>query len=363
MVRFQEEKLLTNVLGLEYVELYVSDVHQAVQFYRSLGFEIVDHPASMKELHDRVSFAVRSHNIQLILTTALVGSSAVAEHIRVHGDGVKDIALTVTGVDELFENAIRNGADIVASPSKQDCSRGSLRTACVGVFGDLVHTLIEQSDGLEAPPANSMTPSVSQQPNMGIEGIDHIALALNCNELDRWASFYIDAFGFLETHQELVSTEHSAMRSKVVQSKNGKVCFPMMEPSPGKRKSQIDHFIECHQGPGTQHLAFRSSNIIESVASFLALGLEFLTIPKSYYSDVEARVGQLPELGDLEKYGILADRDATGMLLQIFTKPIGSRPTLFLELVERRGAEGFGNGNIKALFKAVESGLVVEKGA
>lgn len=344
-----------SVLGIDYIEIYVSNTLQASHFYRSvLGFQATEIPETIKPSCHESSIALTCGDTRFVLTAPLSPSSAVAEHIRVHGEGVKDVALAVDNVDEFFRAATQLGARGIVSPETQEFPAGHLRTARIGVMGDMVHSLVDRTK-MGSP----LTSASGQRKSAGtletsLTGIDHVALALNTGELDRWATFYVGALGFVETHQEDVSTEHSAMRSKVVQSANSRVRFPMMEPAVGIRKSQIENYIECHHGPGTQHLAFLSSDIASSVSALASAGVEFLPTPDAYYHRLEARVGRLTELETLKKFGILADRDKSGMLLQIFTKPIGSRATLFVEIVERRGAEGFGSGNIRALFEAVE---------
>lgn len=343
-------------MNIDHVEFYVLDNVQAARFYQTaLGFQVISTPELTSNSKDRSSIVLGLGNIRLVLTSPLGGFSSVAEHIQVHGDGIRDIALTVTNVEELFERAIAKGARAIAGPSTSVILGERRRTAAIGVFGDVVHTLIEENPARNTPLRRDTTyKGAMPLSQTGIEGVDHLAFALKMGELDKWVDFYVNALSFQETHQENVSTEYSAMRSKVVQTENGSVKFPMMEPAIGKRKSQIEHYIESHNGPGTQHLAFLSADIVVSVSAMLAAGIQFLPTPEPYYEQLEARVGSLSDLERLKKHGVLVDRDAAGLLLQVFTKPIGLRPTLFLEVIERRGAEGFGSGNIKALFEAVE---------
>jgi 4-hydroxyphenylpyruvate dioxygenase len=356
MVMISIDSSIGRVRGIRFVELYVSSLKQAEQFYvHVLGLKIAHTPVLERDKTDRVSTTLESGDIRIVLTSPLGNSSAVTAHIQTHGEGVKNIALNVTNIDQLFEKAIQNGATAILSPITQNSPGGSFRSACIGVAGDLVHTLVEDNDYHRLNSIDSPAYcSPSDVPSGGLESIDHLALALNEGDLDRCAKFYIEAFGFCETHNEQVSTEYSAMKSKVVQSANGRVRLPLTEPAVGRRKSQIKHYLESHVGPGVQHIAFRSSDIIASVTNMTAAGMDFLPTPETYYHDLQARVGHLSNFDDLKRFGILVDRDVTGHLLQVFTKPIGRRPTLFLELIERQGAEGFGSGNIKALFEAVE---------
>jgi 4-hydroxyphenylpyruvate dioxygenase len=340
------------VESIHHVELYVSNSHQAAHFYRTaLGFEIVGRLDSAGPSADRTSVAIRQGAIRLLLTAPLNASSGVAEHLRVHGEGIKDIAFSVSDVDAAFARAVDAGARLVRAPANEAIGSGRVRTARIASCGVLEHTLTIDDT---AEPWSPWAGAGAQDAIAGLESIDHIALAVSAGELDAWVAFYLSAFGFKESHQEDVSTEYTAMRSKVVQSPNAAVRFPMMAPAPGRRKSQIDTYIESHGAPGAQHLALRARDIVQSVAA-MSSSIDFLPTPSAYYDSLASRVGDVAaEISALQRYGILADRDASGLLLQVFTRPIGPRPTLFLELIERRGADGFGSGNIKALFEAVE---------
>ncbi|HLG59852.1 MAG TPA: 4-hydroxyphenylpyruvate dioxygenase [Vicinamibacterales bacterium] len=342
------------VYGVDYVEIYVSNCRQAAYYYRTaLGFTMIGQVAQ-DDAGGRRSIALQQGDIRLILTSPITPSSEVAEHIYRHGEGIKDVALAVTDAERVFDHAVAAGASPLAFPTTRQLPRATIRTAKIGTCGNLVHTLVERPAGSIYEWPGVVTGRPRGTPNTGLVDIDHLALAVGAGELEPHVDFYISALGFEETHQENVTTEYSAMRSKVVQSPNGRVRFPIMEPAPGRRRSQIDSYVNAHQGPGVQHLALRSNDIVSSVA-MLADVIDFLPTPDAYFDSLPARVGDLAgELKALRHYGILADRDATGLLLQVFTKPIGARPTLFLEVIERRGAEGFGGGNIKALFEAVE---------
>ena len=345
------------VHGIHHVEIYVANTHQAAHFYRSvLGFHIVGTCSADAERPDRTTIAVEREDVRLLLTAPLTAASPVAEHIRLHGEGVKDVAFFVRDVDELFDRATARGARPLQPPSTSGRGGLPVRTACIGACGDLVHSLFSRQ-----PERRAFVPGLvsasrdAPVPDTALEAIDHVALALKAGELDSWVEFYTTALGFEETHQEQVSTEYSAMRSKVVATPNGAVRFPLLEPAPGRRRSQIEAYVDSHEGPGAQHVAFRSRDIVTSVRA-MAQGVEFLPTPSPYYESLAARVGALPDdIDALRRHGILVDRDPTGLLLQVFTRPIGPRPTLFLEVIERRdGARGFGSGNIKALFEAVE---------
>jgi 4-hydroxyphenylpyruvate dioxygenase len=344
---------LSSIRGIDHVEIYVSNCHQAAHYYRTaLGFTVVGHSRDEPGA-DRTSIAMQREDIRLLLTAPLTPSSEVAQHLHLHGEGIKDVALTVADIEEVFDRAVAAGGRALDAPSAAAIQ--PIRTARLAAYGDLVHSLIERPpDWLWLPPRIVPSPTKLDAPDTGLVAIDHLGVAVAAGEVDRQVRFYIDALGFEEGHREDVRTEYSAMRSKVVQTPDAKVRFPIMEPAPARRPSQIDTYIDSHHGPGVQHLAFRSNDIVKS-ASVLAATIEFLPTPDSYYDSLENRVGDLAgEIASLRRYGILADRDATGLLLQVFTRPIGTRPTLFLEVIERRGAKGFGSGNIKALFEAVE---------
>lgn len=341
---------VAGVRGIHHLEMYVSDARRAAGFYRTvLGFEAIDLDGRVAPSADRTTVAMQRGRVRLLLTAPATSDGEVAEHIRRHGDGIKDIAFVVDDVDALFERATARGARPLHAPSTLLGETGSARFAIIGVCGDVAHSLYDRA------PAPSRRTSSRPPLDTALDGIDHVAFALEAGELDRWVEFYVSALGFEETHQEQVSTEYSAMRSKVVATTNGAVRFPLMEPAPGKRQSQIEAYVQSHGGPGAQHLAFSSHDIVKSVSAMRA-GLEFLPTPAPYYDSLPGRVGSLPaDMEALQRHGILVDRDSAGLLLQVFTKPVGERPTLFFEVIERRnGARGFGSGNIRALFEAVE---------
>jgi 4-hydroxyphenylpyruvate dioxygenase len=346
----------SKITGIDYIEIYVSNCTSAAHYYRTaLGFDVLGQVEYSADA-DRASMVVQQGNVRLLLTAPRTASSDVAAHLEIHGEGVRDVALSVTSVDQVFESAIAWSALPLQPPAARSAAGESFRVARIAPPGGaVVHSLIECAPGsshcaFDLSPGDAMPASF----RAGLVGIDHLALAVPAGELDRQAAFYVAALGFKETHQEDVTTEYSAMRSKVVQTPDGAVRLPIMEPAVGRRQSQIDSYIHAHDGAGVQHLAFRSDDIVASAAA-IADGVTFLPTPDAYYERLEARVGPLAdEMPALRHHGILVDRDSTGLLLQVFTRPIGPRPTLFLEVIERRGANGFGGGNIKALFQAVE---------
>jgi 4-hydroxyphenylpyruvate dioxygenase len=342
--------------GFDYIQLYVGNARHTAHFYRTtFGFQPVAYAGLETGERDHASFVMEQGEIRLILTSAISPDSPVAAHVSLHGDSVKDIAFRVDDAIAAFDTAIERGATPVLEPTMVEGENGRWIKATVATCGHTVHSFIQRdSEFLLFPgyqPLKNLQPAIGS----GLTEIDHIALSVEAGSLDRWIEFYKDVLGFHQSHQEDVSTEHSAMNSKVVQNPTGEIKFPMMEPAAGRRKSQIDEYLTFHRGPGVQHLAFLSGDIVQSVRVLRENTIEFLNTPTSYYNMLEDRVGRLDEDPEtLQALGILADRDDWGYLLQIFTRPLQTRPTLFMEVIQRSGARGFGGGNIKALFEAVE---------
>jgi 4-hydroxyphenylpyruvate dioxygenase len=340
-----------------YIELYVGNAHQAAHFYRtSFGFIPVAYAGFETGVRDRVSFIMEQGQIRLILTAASSPESEVAEHVRLHGDGVKDIAFVVDDAARTFEAAVKRGAIPVMSPSLYETIGGLLVKSTIAACGHTVHSFIERGGSqYTLPPQYRALPKTSPVLSTGLETIDHIAISVEHGTLKEWADFYKNVLDFHQSHNEDVFTEYSAMNSTVVQSANGRIKFPIMEPALGPRKSQIDEYLEFNRGPGAQHVAFLSGNIVETVRLLRRNSIEFLFSPDTYYQMLEGRVGKIDEdLDSLRELNILADRDQWGYLLQIFSKPLQSRPTFFVEIIQRIGARGFGSGNIRALFEAIE---------
>jgi 4-hydroxyphenylpyruvate dioxygenase len=343
--------------GIDHVELFVGNAKQAAYFYtRAYGFKLVAYSGLETGARDRASYVIQQGRIRLVLTGALHSDSPIAEHHRHHGDGVKVIALSVPDVDHAWHEATTRGADGVVEPHDSSDEHGTVRMATIKTYGETLHTFVARSGyagpflpGYEAREDNSVDTGM-------LLAIDHIVG--NVEHMDPWVSFYEDVFNMKEMlhfTDEAISTEYSALMSKVVADGKGVVKFPINEPAEGKRKSQIEEYLEFYEGPGAQHLAVATRDIVNTVAEMRRRGVEFLDIPASYYEEVPARVPEVaPILDDLRTQGILVDRDDEGYLLQIFTKPVGDRPTVFLEVIERHGARGFGDGNFKALFEALE---------
>jgi 4-hydroxyphenylpyruvate dioxygenase len=346
--------------GIDHVELWVGNAAQAAYFYReAFGFEQVAYAGLETGVRDRVSFVLQQGRIRLVLTGALTPGHEIAQHHARHGDGVKVIALGVPDAEYAYRTAVERGAQGVREPHAERDDHGAVKLATIAAYGDTLHTFVERSgyDGAFLPGfvPEKLAPHGG---GVGLLAIDHIVGNVELGHMETWVKFYEDVFGMTEMlhfSDEDISTEYSALMSKVVTSGNGRIKFPINEPAEGKRKSQIDEYLEFYGGPGAQHIAVATRDIVKTVGLLRERGVEFLKTPESYYDDVPERIGEIEEdLEDLRKLGILVDRDDEGYLLQIFTKPVGDRPTMFFEVIERHGARGFGEGNFKALFEAIE---------
>ena len=345
--------------GIHHVELYVGNALQAAYFYaHAFGFKRVAYRGLETGTRDQVSHVLQQGRIRLVLTGALHSGSPIAAHQHRHGDGVKDIALRVPSVDNAYREATSRGATGVCEPREVSDERGAIKVATIETYGETLHTFVEILD-YDGPFLPGFEPVEDGTEDSGmLLALDHIVGNVELGSMETWVKFYEDVFGMTEMihfSDDDISTEYSALMSKVVSDGKGLVKFPINEPAEGKRKSQIDEYLEFYEGPGAQHLAVATRDIVGTVTELRRRGVEFLTIPPAYYEDVPTRVPEVAEqLVDLREQGILVDRDDEGYLLQIFTKPVGDRPTLFFEIIERHGARGFGDGNFKALFEAIE---------
>ncbi len=342
--------------GIDHVELYVGNALQAAYYYaHAFGFTEVAYQGLETGSREKVSHVLKSGRIRLVLTGALHSDSAIAAHQRKHGDGVKVIALGVPSVDAAFREATARGARPIAEPNDVTDEHGTVRLASIATYGETVHTFVERGE-YDGPFLPGFVARDAPGGHDMLLTVDHIVG--NVEDMNPWVKFYEDVFAMKEMIHFTdgdISTEYSALMSKVVTNGSGSVKFPINEPADGKRKSQIEEYLEFYEGPGPQHLALATRDIVGTVAELRRRGVEFLTIPDSYYDEVPGRVPEVaPQIHDLREQGILVDRDDEGYLLQIFTKPIGDRPTLFFEIIERHGARGFGDGNFKALFEALE---------
>jgi 4-hydroxyphenylpyruvate dioxygenase len=346
--------------GTDYVEFYVGNARQAAYFYRAaFGMKLVAYAGPETGLRDRASYVVQQDKIRLVLTTPLRPSNAVADHIARHGDGVKDIALWVDDAVSAWRETTRRGARSVREPWVLTDEHGTVRMASIATYGDTVHTFVERKDykGPFLPGFEAVDHDPVVRP-VGLKYIDHIVGNVGWNEMNSFVDFYRNVMGF-EMYQSFddkdISTEYSALMSKVMSNGNGRVKFPINEPAEGRKKSQIEEYLEFHNGPGAQHLALATDDILTTVSKLREQGIEFLLVPESYYTELEARVGKIDEpMEELKKLNLLVDRDEEGYLLQIFTRPVEDRPTVFFEIIQRKGGRSFGKGNFKALFEAIE---------
>jgi 4-hydroxyphenylpyruvate dioxygenase len=346
--------------GTDYVEFYVGNAKQASHFYRgAFGFQLVGYRGPETGVRDRSSYLLQQNKIRLVLTTPLRPEHPAAAHVHRHGDGVRDIALWVDDAREAFRLAVERGARPAQEPTVLRDDDGEVVLAAIQTYGDTIHTLVERSDyrGLFLPGFRRVEPRYQPAP-VGLQYVDHIVGNVELGRMNEWVGFYERVMGFknlISFDDKDISTEYSSLMSKVVSSGNERIKFPINEPAQGKKKSQIDEYLEFYGGPGAQHLALATNDIIETVTALRDRGVEFLTVPTTYYDELQGRVGRIDEPVDtLQDLGILVDRDPDGYLLQIFTKPVEDRPTLFYEIIERKGARSFGKGNFKALFEAIE---------
>ncbi len=344
--------------GIDHVELWVGNAAQAAYFYReALGFEQVAYAGLETGIRDRVSFVLRQGRIRLVLTGALTPGNEIGEHHARHGDGVKVIALGVPDVEHAYRHAVERGATGLREPWEESDEHGVVRMADIATYGDTVHRFVDRSEysGTFLPGYADVEHPAEEEM---LVAIDHVVGNVELGAMEQWVKYYEDVFGMTEMihfSDEAISTEYSALMSKVVTSGDGRVKFPINEPAEGKRKSQIDEYLEFYEGAGAQHIALATRDIVATVAELTARGVQFLRTPESYYAEVPDRVGEIAEsIEDLQRLGILVDRDDEGYLLQIFTKPVQDRPTVFFEIIQREGAKGFGAGNFKALFEAIE---------
>ena len=354
------------VTGWDAIVFVSGNATQSAQYYQSVwGMDLVAYSGPENGNRDHKSFVLKSGSIKFVIKGAVDPNSELVEHHRKHGDGVVDIALEVPDVDKCIDQARSVGAKIVREPEDITDEHGTVRIAAIATYGDTVHTLVDRSkyDGPYLPgycEASSTFVKREGQPKRLFQALDHIVGNVELGKMDEWVTFYNKVMGFVNMAEFIgddIATDYSALMSKVVANGNHRVKFPLNEPAAAKKKSQIDEYLEFYCGPGAQHLAVATNDILNSVDALRANGVEFLDTPDSYYEDPElrARIGNVRvPVEELQKRGILVDRDEDGYLLQIFTKPLGDRPTVFFELIERHGSLGFGKGNFKALFEAIE---------
>ncbi len=347
--------------GTDYVEFYVGNAKQAAHFYQAaFGFRPIAYSGLETGNRDNTSYLLVQGKIRFVLTSALHGKSAVADHVKLHGDGVRDVALWVDDATSAYEETMSRGAESVHGPIVLEDEHGKVIKAAIRTYGDTIHTFVERRNynGIFLPGFIAWENEFYSVPDVGLKYVDHCVGNVHLGEMDTYADFYADVLGFrnlLTFDDKDISTEYSALMSKVMANGNDRIKFPINEPAAGKKKSQIEEYLDFYGGPGIQHVAMATDNIIETVTALRSRGIQFLNIPESYYDSVLDRVGTIDEeLLPLKELGILVDRDDEGYLLQIFSKPVQDRPTLFYEIIQRKGARSFGKGNFKALFESIE---------
>jgi len=346
--------------GTDYIEFYVGNAKQAAHYYQSvLGFQPVAYSGPETGVRDRASYAIRQNKITFVLTTPIRAKNPIADHIYKHGDGVKVLALKVTDATSAWKETTKRGGKSYLEPKTIKDKQGKVVLSGIHTYGEVVHLFVERDDytGPFMPGFVKWEPAF-RSIETGLQHVDHCVGNVGWNQMNPWVKFYEDVMGFrniLSFDDKDISTEYSALMSKVMSNGNGFVKFPINEPAEGKKKSQVEEYLEFYDGEGVQHIAMATNNIIETVTDLQNRGLDFLKVPSTYYDTLLDRVGHIDEeLNALKKLGILVDRDDEGYLLQIFTKPVEDRPTLFFEIIQRKGAKSFGKGNFKALFEAIE---------
>ena len=343
---------------VHHLEFYVGNAKQAAYYYRNaFGFSQFAYAGLETGQRDRTSYALTQGTLRFVLTAAQHSGSPVSEHVKKHGDGVRDIVLEVDDADQAFELAVSRGAEPAAEPHTLSDEHGSARRATVKVYGDTVHSFISLKD-YHGPFLPGFVEAEATGREAGLLRLDHYVANVELGAMQKWADWYHRVFGFTQFmtfDDKDISTEYSALNSIVMANDSRSIKFPINEPAPGRRKSQIEEYLDCYEGPGVQHIALLSADIIRTVGRLRDNGVEFLTVPDTYYEALRRRVGGIDEaIESLRELGILVDRDEEGYLLQIFTQPVEDRPTLFYEIIQRKGCQGFGKGNFKALFESIE---------
>jgi 4-hydroxyphenylpyruvate dioxygenase len=346
------------VHGIDHLELFTGNAAQAAYYFtRAFGFSETAYSGLETGRRDRVSHVLEQGRIRLVVTGTLSGDDEIGEHHKRHGDGVHKVALSVPDAAAAYWHAVELGARGVTTPHWAEDDHGRVQLSSVATYGDTLHMFV-QRDGYAGPFLPGFEARGEASGEGLFAGIDHVVGNVELGHMEEWVGYYERVFGMTELihfSDEAISTEYSALMSKVVTDGSGRLKFPINEPAEGKRKSQIDEYLDFYRGAGVQHLALSTRDIVRTVGELRERGVEFLPIPESYYDEVPGRIGRIEQdLGDLRRLGILVDRDDEGYLLQIFTKPLGDRPTMFLEVIERHGSRGFGEGNFKALFEAIE---------
>ena len=344
--------------AVHHVEFYVGNAKQAAFYYRkAFGYNQTAYSGLETGDREKASYVLEQGRVRLVFSTPLNGNNELAEHIRRHGDGVKDIAFHVDDAKACYEACIARGAKSAREPETLSDENGSVTKASIFTYGETLHSFISHDD-YNGPFLPGFIEKKVEGEDVGLKYIDHIVGNVELGKMEHWVNFYADVMGFSQIQEfsdEDIATEYSALMSKVMESDNGRIKFPINEPAEGKKKSQIDEYLDFYDGPGVQHVALLTSDIIKTIKKLKENGIEFLEVPDTYYEDLTKRVGVIDEdIEVLRKLKILVDRDDEGYLLQLFTKPVEDRPTVFYEVIQRKGSKGFGIGNFKALFEAIE---------
>lgn len=346
--------------GTDHIEFWVGNAKQSAMYYMAaLGFELVAYAGPETGLRDRASYVLQQNKLRFVLTSSLTPDTEIARHVYQHGDGVKVLALWVDDAEKSFHETTRRGAEAAMEPQTLKDEQGEVVVSAIKTYGETLHKFIERKN-YSGPFMPGYVAKKSQFPvkSIGLKYVDHCVGNVELGQMNKWVKFYEDVMGFkllITFDDKDISTKYTALMSKVVSNGNGYVKFPINEPAAGIKKSQIEEYIEYYKGAGVQHIAIATDNILETVSEMRRRGIEFLYVPETYYEDLLDRVGSIEEdLQPLKEQNILVDRDEEGYLLQIFTKPIQDRPTVFFEIIQRKGAKSFGKGNFKALFEAIE---------
>ena len=357
---FDDAEDFLPLLGTDYVELYVGNAKQSAHFYKTaFGFQSEAYAGLETGVKDRVSYVLKQDKIRLVLTTPLTEGGPINEHINKHGDGVKVVALWVEDATKAWEETTKRGAKSFMEPIAEEDDFGKVVRSGIHTYGETVHIFVERKayDGAFLPGYKKWESHYNPAPT-GLKFIDHMVGNVDWDEMNTWCEFYAKVMGFAQIisfDDKDISTDYTALMSKVMSNGNGRIKFPINEPAEGKKKSQIEEYIDFYNGPGVQHIAVATDDIVTTVSAMRDRGVEFLYVPDNYYDDLIERVGDIDEdVEILKQHGILIDRDDEGYLLQLFTKPVVDRPTMFFEIIQRKGAQSFGKGNFKALFESIE---------
>lgn len=356
----EESQDFMPINGTDYLELYVSNAKQAAHYYRSaFGFKALAYAGLETGIRDRESYVVIQDKIRLVLTSPLQSGTEIGKHIDKHGDGVKVTALWVDDATKAYNEAINRGAKSFMEPNTIEDEHGKVVRSGIHTYGEVVHIFIERNDykGVFLPGFREWKTEYNPDP-VGLKYVDHMVGNVELGKMNEWVKFYEEVMGFkqiMSFDDNDISTEYTALMSKVMSNGNGRIKFPINEPAPGLKKSQVDEYLDFYEGAGVQHIAVATDNIIQTITDLKSRGVEFLQVPDTYYDVLSERVGEIDEdIEALRPLGILVDRDDEGYLLQIFTKTVQARPTMFFEIIQRKGATSFGKGNFKALFEALE---------